>query len=168
LFAATVNVLDDEPMPPVFVAVSVMLAGANILFIATAITYELTELLEVEAPVGKVVFSHDIPGVIPPLFDTVIVLAVVVSRFSVPGFDSTGGFPAFTVNVLERVAPAPFVADTVNEVEAIVVDCATVNTKPPTVTTPPAVMVVAVSAYVRPVGSAGIVQVIALRDVGLV
>jgi hypothetical protein len=109
----TLNVLGDEPMPPVFVASTVILVSANMLFAATAMTYWLFVLLDSVAPVGNTGVFHDIPGVVPPLFVTVIVLALVVSITPAPTTDSDGGFPAYTVNVLLTATPAPFVAVTV-------------------------------------------------------
>lgn len=70
-------------------------------------------MLEVEAPVGYTGVFHDIPGVVPPLFVTVIVLAAVVSSLSVPGLESDGGLPENTVNDVETTLPAPFVPFTV-------------------------------------------------------
>jgi hypothetical protein len=132
------------------------------------------EVLDVEAPVGYAGVFHVSAGFVPPLFVTVIVLAVVVSRNSVPGFDNDGGFPAVTLNVREAEASAPFVAVTVMlKAGVIVIPWATVNTKPPTVTIPPAVTVVAVVVYVIPLvrsdaAFGDVVQVIPLRAVGLV
>jgi uncharacterized membrane protein YtjA (UPF0391 family) len=134
------------------------------------------EVLEVEAPVGYTGVFHVSAGLVPPLFVTVIVLAVVVSRNSgAPGGpDNDGGFPAKTVNVREAEAPAPFVAITVMlNAGVIVIPWPTVNVRPPTVTLLPASMVVAVVVYVIPLvrsdaAFGDVVQVIPLRAVGLV
>jgi hypothetical protein len=153
MFAVTLNVLDDDPI--LFPPVTVMLDAANMLFTATAMINWVFEVLEVEAPVGYTGVFHVSAGLVPPLFVTVIVLAVVVSRNSVPGSDNDGGFPAVTLNVREAGAPAPFVAVTVMlNAGVIVIPWATEKLSPPTV---PAVVATTeyVIPYVRSVAALG-------------